>query len=57
MQGQSLSASSLPEKTSYPLIDSVQAAAANATENDAYVTFPKWSLLPVMLINNSLITG
>ncbi|KAK3156284.1 hypothetical protein QOZ80_2AG0105200 [Eleusine coracana subsp. coracana] len=35
IKGQSLSASSLPEKTSYPLIDSVKAAAANATEKDA----------------------
>ena len=37
-QGQSLSVMALPEKTSYPLIDSAQAAAANATEKDAYVT-------------------
>ncbi|XP_062218491.1 subtilisin-like protease SBT5.3 isoform X2 [Phragmites australis] len=34
-KGQSLSATDLPEKSSYPLIDSVQAAAANATEKDA----------------------
>uniref|UniRef100_A0A0A9D1I6 Subtilisin-like protease fibronectin type-III domain-containing protein n=1 Tax=Arundo donax TaxID=35708 RepID=A0A0A9D1I6_ARUDO len=34
-KGQSLSATDLPEKTSYPLIDSVQAAATNATEKDA----------------------
>ena len=38
MQGQSLSITTLPEKTSYPLIDSVKAAAANATTKDAYVT-------------------
>jgi hypothetical protein len=38
MQGQSLSMTTLPEKTSYPLIDSVKAAAANATTKDAYVT-------------------
>lgn len=41
MQGQSLSASSLPEKTAYPLIDSVKAALPNATEKDAYVTVSK----------------
>ncbi|TVU32952.1 hypothetical protein EJB05_24717 [Eragrostis curvula] len=35
IKGQSLSATSLPEMTSYPLIDSTQAAAANATEKDA----------------------
>jgi hypothetical protein len=37
-QGQSLSMTTLPEKTSsYPsLIDSVKAAAANATAKDAY---------------------
>ncbi|XP_062223789.1 subtilisin-like protease SBT5.3 isoform X2 [Phragmites australis] len=34
-KGQSLSVMALPEKTSYPLIDSAQAAAANATEKDA----------------------
>jgi len=38
LQGQSLSITTLPEKTSYPLIDSVKAAAANATTKDAYVT-------------------
>lgn len=38
MQGQSLSITALPEKTSYPLIDSVKAGAANATTKDAYVT-------------------
>jgi hypothetical protein len=41
MQGQSLSETSLPEKTSYPLIDSAKAGAANATEKDAYVTVSK----------------
>ncbi|CAD6247665.1 unnamed protein product [Miscanthus lutarioriparius] len=34
-KGQSLSITTLPEKTSYPLIDSVKAAAANATTKDA----------------------
>ncbi|KAL5664868.1 hypothetical protein ACJX0J_024976, partial [Zea mays] len=35
IKGQSLSMTTLPEKTSYPLIDSVKAAAANATTKDA----------------------
>ncbi|KAJ1278389.1 hypothetical protein BS78_04G075700 [Paspalum vaginatum] len=34
-KGQSLSMTTLPEKTSYPLIDSAQAAAANSTIKDA----------------------
>ena len=37
VQGQSLSMTTLPEKTSYKLIDSAKAGLANATTKDAYV--------------------